>query len=574
MPPTIDELCWLHASNGIDLSTPPSQRCSLSTTCTESQRTSGLAPATYTKPVALDIPAQADRTKDVNKPFHFRRTLHTPASEPPSPTSHEPDVLQRSPPVVKSSSPPRTLSTTRSHSKPNLPPTPRCHSRRAVEMSSCQEWIYRRPNKSPSHSRTHSPTTTYGRPRNRHSVGHSKSTSRPRMDVPLTEVGQLPAPFWSNILRPRSRFERSVPSLKAAPCRAQLVISPPFTPLPTISSSPNENTSLSSKDTSHARTPSITSSTSSASTASTSRPGTPVTPSPSCQLNATGVRVIPHRLANDPYHNRQKTKDFECHPLSASCPPSKSILSRTSSLSTRGSHTPSTTSGSATSVNKSVKFAEIPTVHYATRGHWEPETKTGTRVDVGLHDLTMGIDVEGMDMENDGNFRCQDLFRKRANEPENMRETFCSTPTPETERERTTGLKRFVSLTRRTPGTSCRMPGRPMISGPFVLGTVHVRHFSDSYSPAPSQSSITTPSYSWKYPQVPLRSDLPSTGSHLRSAPSFESFKSSRSVGSRSIRSLGSVRSTASTRGFRAWLDRMGSRLGVGPNISTNYSVL
>ncbi|KAL0950630.1 hypothetical protein HGRIS_007420 [Hohenbuehelia grisea] len=242
------------------------------------------------------------------------------------------------------------------------------------------------------------------------------------------------------------------------------------------------------------RSPSLTSTTSSVTTIATSssRPVTPVSPG--------------------------SKPSFRTHH------PSKSILTRTSSSTTKNSI-------GSSNCNKSVKFVEMPTIHHPSAGYWDMD----------------GIDVTNMDV----GYMDEDA-RLPADPYRNARELLCQTPTPG--KERAKGLSRF--LKRRTSHKS-----KPSISGPFALGSIHAHPLMDPASTAvPTETaSIRSTSTVGSTSRAPSKPASLSTGVPLRPAPSLESFKSARSTSGRSVRSMGSIGSTTSINRFRSWLDRMGS---------------
>ena len=355
-------------------------------------------------------------------------------------------------------------------------------------------------------------------------------------------------PFWSTILRPRSRSERSMPHLKTIPSQSQIVLTP------------NNEVStkrISSPRVMSARPPSISSTLSSASTSpspSSSRSESPVTP---ISISSSPYAHRPHNS----YHRRHRShleSDLSLPPISSSCPPSKSILARTPSVSTKDSRN---------TVSKSVKFAAIPTVHYASTGYWDLETINGSN---------MGINVESMDVEDPfTDYHPSHAHHNVASALDiaEFRELQCATPTPERERQKANALKRFMSLTRKPPattGTSTTVAiahksppsassNRPVISTPYALGG----HPSAALqSTASLRRSATHGGRPRKGPSAPAPGDSAPDltllgGVSLRSAPSCESFRSSKSAGTRSVRSMGSGKSTTSSiRGLRTWFGR------------------
>ena len=350
-------------------------------------------------------------------------------------------------------------------------------------------------------------------------------------------------PYWPTLLRSRSHSGRFNPSLKAKPSRAQLVISRPFTPLPTISSSPVETTFISTTVIHpHLRTPSMTSTSSTASTSSTSRLCTPTIPS--LHYNAKRhQQKETKQLSLGSLHGRHVRPRIDHTPLSSSCPPCKSILTRSSSLSTKGSHTASASSGC--SLNKSVKFVDIPTVHYANADYLDFKMDVNDQA----NDTQMGIDVEGMDLSYDSHIQGSGT---KAEDMETVRDGL------DGERD---WARRLTSLKRKSSSTEKRNVSesghRPAISGPYALGTVHTASTGDPASPA---MTVPPPRRTKDSPLPPL--PTPSQDKNrLRNAPSLESVKSTLSTGARSILSLGSLKNTT-----RAWFGK-----SFGPGIKINF---
>ena len=397
------------------------------------------------------------------------------------------------------------------------------------------EWIYRRP-KPLVHARTHctssslSSSRSKGRTMNLSSLSHSHVTARTG-----SSFGRLPgdstisyATFSSTVFNSPSYSEQSFsPSLKSIRSQSEMSLkrtpSSPFHPCSKISSPKLVS----------ARPPSISSSSSiSTSTSRSSSPRTPASPS---SIYTKRRRPLSYR--------RHPENDSTLPPLSSSCPPSKSILTRTSSISTKES--------SFTS-NKSVKFAAVPVVHYATASYWDLEN-------FDKEETTMGINIDTMDVDDSyQGYRTHAAVPKdcsRMLDIAKLRESQCATPTPEREKAKTKGLKRFMSLTRKPLATTAtntsmatvyrsQVSPRPIISMPYALGT----------HPTPALQSNTSLPYSVASAtgSVPdLVGMLP-----LRSAPSCESFRSFKSSTTRSVRSMGSLKSSSSIRGLRSWLSR------------------
>ncbi|TFK40898.1 hypothetical protein BDQ12DRAFT_720634 [Crucibulum laeve] len=554
---SIDELRWLEASALIDLPALPSPRLSFDVDDHYFRM----------KPSPESLVLKAEQMSK-SKPYQAELT----------PRSHcilGPPVPVVTPSPSKSVSRPRTPPRS-SFSASLLPSPPLTPPRRdSPSRASPTEWIYRQPRTPPKPRPRNVSPASAPRPRPRPQTGYqaptvaslsrsaSNSSTRSNKTIGAHTRGRVDAsnngtaPFWSTILRPRSRSERSIPLLKTIPSQPQIVLAPtlPTYAISTLSTSTMSSTASKPID---IRPPSITStlSSTSASTAtSSSRPGTPTSP----LFPPPSSPYVCHKF-HRPYHRRyatDPTQDPRLPPLSASCPPSKSILTRTSSISTKNSSTAAS--------NKSVKFVEMATVHYASTGYWD--VKTLDQPPINDESITMGVDMDGMDMDistesqtalgKDLTF-AEDGEDVRLNRDE-MRELHCMTPTPE--REKSKSLKRFVSLSRKLPSapisSETAPQERPSISGPYALGA-----FSGLTPPTQS-----TKSFKCQLSKPNARaSTSPYGGVPLRTAPSLESFRSAKSYGGKSVRSLGSVKSTASTRGFRSWL----SRLGMGAGWSTS----
>lgn len=389
------------------------------------------------------------------------------------------------------------------------------------------EWIYRRP-KTPIHARSHcsssSPISSQfkGRTIASSSLSHPYSTARTGRSF-----GHLPSsgntisyavdPLSPTIFHSRSHSEQS--SLKKI--KSQSETGHKRTP-----SSPSRP-KISSPKLISVRPPSISSSSSiSTSTSRSSSPRTPATPSSSIYTKTR--RPLPYR--------RHPENDSTLPPLSSSGPPSKSILTRTSSVSTKES---------SFTGNKSVKFAAVPVVHYATASYWDLDN-------FDKEETTMGINIDAMDVD-DSFHECRTRVSSGMLDIAKLRESQCATPTPERESAKTKGLKRLLSLTKKplamtTTSTSVatvyrsQLSPRPVISIPYALGT---------HPTSALQSDVSLP-----YSAAGDADSAPDLVGILRSAQSLESFRSSKSSATRSVRSMGSFKSSLSTRGLRAWLRR------------------
>ncbi|KAF9478735.1 hypothetical protein BDN70DRAFT_734338 [Pholiota conissans] len=553
---------------------------------------------------------------------------------PPTPSSKDNDIfmqdLSLSRPIGSRSSYRSIDSASRlnlRHSSTPFTPHKHSSSKRTVDIlatpprkttrstdSPCSEWIYRRP-KSPNATRTprtanpsaqarprprpqtgihpyrsyHDPTisslsrqvsTTSTRTAHRTSPTWSEEkglTASPTESVASTSTKQ----FWSAILHPRSRSERSIPLLKTIPSQSQLSLTRPDTPDAYLSNPCTPKRSISSPRVMSARPPSVSSTLSSVSSSpspSSSRSESPVTP---ISISSSPYSRSAIHRRNTPFHRRHRSPTAESDTLiSSSCPPpSKSILTRTASVSTKDS---------AHTINKSVKFAAVPIIHYASTGYWDVEMREG--------EDNMGINIDSMDLDDDPFANYQSHYYSQEKDVRTLdlakvRELRERQLTPTPERERAKGLKRLMSLTRKpepTIGTSKSVATavksssitassppssfmskapltsttRPVISTPYALGsypsqsTASLRtaaaagHNQRPKSPSAHSNTIVDDA-AGSAPDLRL-----SEKAGLRTAPSMESVRSSKSAGARSVRSLGSVKSTSSIGGLRAWLGR------------------
>ncbi|TFK30698.1 hypothetical protein FA15DRAFT_662723 [Coprinopsis marcescibilis] len=471
---------------------------------------------------------------------------------------------------------------------PTPPTTPtRSHANRVGLHESPSEWLYRRP-KNPvtprgspcSPSALSSSITLHQIPsskslaRTQSSSSNTASTATVRLDEDdrksaKSKTGE--GPFWATVFRPRSRSVRSIPLLKTIPSQLEVTLHPPT--FPSDAEGSNSSSSLVRPIRISKKPPSISSTLSSASSHSSSRPETPITPSePSLS------RGFHHRrYASNPTYSSSRVP-----PLSSSCP-SKSILTRTSSISTN--------KDSISTANKSVKFVEVPTVHYASAGYWDLETVDRMDVDEGSAIDGMGMDIDAMDACYKP--RRKPTIQRRGARPYPSRGAISradltATPElddtlPETELQHArassnTGFKRFMNLNRRSsvstqrsasaspapasPVTNGLAPQRglhrPSISGPYALGS-HPLPLTPA-SPTHSTTSLRSNMSKSKgrfFPSSPASasiSPLCGTGTN-----SFDSYCNPRNGATRSVRSLNSVKSASSVPGFKSWLSRLGT---------------
>ncbi|KAF8922167.1 hypothetical protein CPB85DRAFT_1427498 [Mucidula mucida] len=159
------------------------------------------------------------------------------------------------------------------------------------------------------------------------------------------------------------------------------------------------------------------------------------------------------------------------------------------------------------SCSKSVKFVEIPTVHYANID-WD----------------WVIPDEEDSDVDTESEPEDED---EGSLPPSGVRTTGSSSGEKPSSLKKLVSLKRDTSLSsrKRTTETLQSSKKRPSISGPFALGTLPIPP-----PPAPS-------------PPFVVSHPAKGTSVSLRSAPSMDSFRSVKSSGGRSILSVKSLRS-------------------------------
>ncbi|KAG2023177.1 hypothetical protein CC2G_000860 [Coprinopsis cinerea AmutBmut pab1-1] len=383
---------------------------------------------------------------------------------------------------------------------------------------------------------------------------------------------------------------RSIPLLKTIPSQLEVTLYPPEL---------NENGASQDVDSSNSsssvvkgggsgigegvrtRAPSIASTLSSTSSQSSSRPTTPVTPFDSvCGINKPGH---PHRFGHHRRHASNPVlppKGLNSAPLSSSYP-NKSILTRTSSISTKDS---------VTTANKSVKFVEVPTVHYASAGYWDVASVERMEVDSPPHVDDMGMDLDIMDIDS-----CRSRYRN-SRAPYRRERTGpyagrgavsrmtdfidelpdCETQDPEPDFAQSGALKRLMTFKRSSRASrgrkhasayaqlSTSLPPtpsipRPVISGPYALGS-HPVSSSPAHSTTSLRSNMSRSSKASKsflsFSSVTPTSGI--TNSYGTGVSSLENYRSARNPATRSVRSLGSVKSSSSTAsGLKSWLSRI-----------------
>ncbi|TEB39103.1 hypothetical protein FA13DRAFT_1785365 [Coprinellus micaceus] len=490
-------------------------------------------------------------------------------------------------------------SSKRSTLAPSSPPTPprtpgyRTHS--SLHGSSPSEWLYRRP-KNPIASRLGPSTSAL-------SSTMSLSQSAPVREAPpllirtpsvasaraAKDIDKFDdtkasgsAPFWSGMLRPRARSVRSIPALKPIPSQSQVDLV--HNPAPAF---PYHSRSDMMED--------IPDTLSSA--ASSSHPNTPISAHP----DPFGA------LSTKPHHRRHisapaSPRDYRLAPLSTSCP-NKSILTRSSSISTKDSAT--------TPCNKSVKFAEIPTVHYSSSGagFWGDIDGAGKRPSAD-GDMGMAVDVDSMDMDDHvtsrvggGAWNANRLgfagpqwsntaeFDMDVDPPPRV-------VVPQEGKNGSSGLKRLMSLSRRSSVTSSASssrrkssastsstatitpsrpfplahsqqppptpPPKPTISGPYALGSVQTASPAHSTASLRSTNRHKPKAKSMSYVPTPS-SASPSVHDH-----DLEDYRSPKNAAARSVRSIASIKSDVSASPSGRFKSFLLHKVGVGNAWSKN----
>ncbi|KAK7029633.1 hypothetical protein VNI00_014331 [Paramarasmius palmivorus] len=504
------------------------------------------------------------------------------------------------PPLPTQSFSPSTTSLTSTRSDhSSSTPAKRCHSPTSAPPSPrSPEWIYRQPKSSSTP------------PRKRPDLSRSASNASATSISYFSEVssgspllGLDPDPqessstHWTSILKPRKRSgsvksttsslkdkssintsTSDIPSLwfgadEGSSSRAKKLASPIQTPR-ILPKSPSQ-TSLSfsaSGRIQRDRSSSVSSSTSTVSTGS-SQPSTPTSPS---TLPMIGKKFKPNHMCimemDEP--EEDKLEGFPGLRRRFGVEPEPAIglgIPRTAvhlKVDTR----PCTSSSSNS--NKSVKFVETPTVHYASAGY-DPDFWHVPGEGAG----SMGIDVDEMDMDKENTKPLsiphpyayakgiemdvdederRDVVKQRIPTPTDYRpedrDAMCMTPTPERLGGRS--LKRLMSnsVKRKPSWRSAPRPSsspsrsitpRPAISGPFVLGSL------------PNQPPPPPPKDTRHHPYGD------SHGIALRSAPSLESFRSAKSGGAKSVRSTRSTRSMRSLRSLKSIPESVKSGISV-----------
>ncbi|KAH8834862.1 hypothetical protein DL96DRAFT_1728612 [Flagelloscypha sp. PMI_526] len=194
---------------------------------------------------------------------------------------------------------------------------------------------------------------------------------------------QTGPPLWTSMLRPKSKAQRSVPSLKAQPSQSLSLKDTP--PISFLKGSP---ISWSTKE------PSLDTSESSDSSQS-SGPSTPPLTAPRFPAAEEDVfgRSSPTWLPDDEApvvvcRSLPTVSAMKTPPRRKDSSASTATGSGCSGIIMDGSLTP-------TGSNKSVKFAERPTFHYPSTLYWDRDLEEGHT----FVSPDMGVDVDGMDLE-------------------------------------------------------------------------------------------------------------------------------------------------------------------------------
>lgn len=276
-----------------------------------------------------------------------------------------------------------------------------------------------------------------------------------------------------------------------------------------------------------------------------SRSDSPVTPVSLSSTCRTGRR---HSYDLPRHRHRRCSHSTEIPRTSTvQSSPSKSILTRTASVSTKASsHT----------VNKSVKFATIPTVHYATRAYWDMDIADADSIE---------INIDSMDLDDDpfANYRSREGSLIDADEKSFVTQPHDTQPTTTSSgqfKQSPKRMKRLIRLARNSvQSTHANDPKseRPIISSPYALGS----YSANSYHVVGAESSTSLINRPWLTSSLPFGKNNEAEGSScsvvlpLKNGFSLESLRRSRPSRAVSLRSVESTSSRAKR--FRTWLSRM-----------------
>ena len=393
------------------------------------------------------------------------------------------------------------------------------HRLKSVFPVSCRsEWIYRTPkslsggsilNSSPRPSVWQYPS----------SLSCSRSNASLRTaETLVTGDPDYTKSFFSSV----PRTDLNPPLLRPIPSESQLTFEPELTP--------NATTHKGMSRPFYISTPAAldTNSLSPASSRSDS-PVTPVSLSSICRTGRRRSYDLPR------HHHRRCTHSVEIAPTSTTqSSPSKSILTRTASVSTRASsHT----------ANKSVKFATIPTVHYATHAYWDADVPDTNSIE---------INIDSMDVDHDpfANYRSREGFVLEADQKSLLTQPRPTTPTS---KRNPKYIKHFIHLARnsvRSRYLNKVVSERPVISSPYALGS----YPSGGYHVVGTESSSSLASQRWSS-SLSFRRNGEAAGSSSSVGLAVKhGLSCSRTSGTVSLRSVESTSSR--TERFRIWLGR------------------
>lgn len=385
------------------------------------------------------------------------------------------------------------------------------------------EWIYRTPKSLPTAdcSPCHS-WPSEGRYPSSLSRSRSNATEKTLTDV--SENSFSSRSLLSAILHPRT-----LPDVPLRPIPSELT--------------PSTTTPKSIPRLSHIKTPSLSPAFDSSllsHSPTSSRSDSPVTPISFSSTCRTGRR----RSYDLPRHRHRRCSHSAEIPRTSTTP-SKSILTRTASVSTRASsHT----------VNKSVKFATIPTVHYATRAYWDVDIADTNSVD---------INVDSMDLDDDpfANYRSREGSVLETDEksfdvlPHDPKPATLTSewlkPNPKRIKRLVRSARKSVRLTHGSNPAS----ERPVISSPYALGS----YPTNAYHVVGADSSSSLINRPWTTSSLSFRrsgaaGSASSVALPIKNGLSCESLRPSKTSGADSLRSVDSTSSRAER--FRTWLSR------------------
>ncbi|KAH6917123.1 hypothetical protein BKA70DRAFT_1417897 [Coprinopsis sp. MPI-PUGE-AT-0042] len=599
----------------------------------------------------LEFPATPSHSFTFNDsvvhPFSNCRQWSEPRSKHPARSTRRSERLHHNPPSQSISTSLQDSSSARIHSKastaapwtsslPTPPSTPtRTPSTYAPRMglsespTTTQPWLHRQPRAiTPKGSPTPSVLSSslpinhqFSSTSNKSCLSRTSSVASTVATPTAMKAPILSIPFGQHC-GPRSRSLRSVPTLKTIPSQSEVNLR-----TPSLIMEEDDTESSSSDLNANAKSATIprsaklgkrTLSTGSSTSSTSSQSEVPSTPSDPYSAFLKSAQAQTRSF----YDRRYMTNSGSHRPqlgglnpaLSSSCP-SKSILARTPSVST-AKESP-TTATAPTAAQKSVKFAEMPTVHYGSGRAREAE--------VAAEAPPPPSPIDKVDSQT-GLYRDLPEIRsrppvKRVSRLERARPAVrpvadLDVPTPSNmenelvEGKEGSALKRFMPFARRPsasrsprptnrttppppplPSSGTNTPssapipvpplsinsGRPSISGPYALGSFvpsSPTHSTSSLRSNMSKSSRKS-TYSTRGKASGTNTKTPraffsftststtptSSISHLygTGTSSLEDYRKNGGEATKSVRSLSSVKSsTSATTGLKSWLSRFG----------------